>query len=702
MKFPLGYKFGAARSGLKSDRRDLALIVSDVPAVAAGVFTTNRLCAAPVRHAAEYLPSDSVRAIVVNSGNANALTGPRGMDDERAMAGAVATALGISSVDVLTASTGSIGSPLPIDKIRAAIPELVTSLAATEAAFMAAAEAIRTTDLTTKFGARELVLGGRAVTITAFAKGSGMIHPQMATMLCFIATDASLSPAALQSALQVAADESFNTITVDGDMSTNDCVMALANGQAGAPVIVGPGADLDSVRAALGDLCAELARKIAADGEGASKLLVVDVAGVPERAMARDLARAVAGSSLVKAGIFGGDPSWGRILAALGARIGAHELAVDPANVSLEIQGTLVYDVRGPTAFDRQALNARMHEREIAVRLDLGAGPATARALGCDLTYEYVRINADYAGAIAAGPNTRPGAVPGPGANGGMNRQLVVETLSYIRKFAGRRAVIKYGGAAMVDAALKRSFAEEVVLLSAAGLRPIVVHGGGHEITKTLARLGHKTEFADGQRITSAEDVGVVEMVLTGKINTEIVGLLNSLGGTAVGLSGKDARLLVVRKLQPKPGKPDLGFVGEIESVNAEILEMLLERRFIPVISPVGMGADGGSYNINADLAAAEIAVAARADKLIFLTDVAGVLDADGRLLSEIKAVDLEERLAAGGASGIRGGMMVKTQGVLRALQGGVQAVHIVDGRTRHSIVAELFTEKGVGTLVTA
>jgi acetylglutamate kinase len=425
--------------------------------------------------------------------------------------------------------------------------------------------------------------------------------------------------------------------------------------------------------------------------------LVVDVAGVPDRDMARELARAVAGGSLVKAGIFGGDPSWGRILAALGARIGARNFTVDTSRVSLVIQGTRIYDARGPIILDagaRESLNARMKESEIAVRLDLEAGPASARALGCDLSYDYVRINADYVGAIAAGPTAKP-VHPA-----GINRSLVVESLSYIRKFAGRRAVIKYGGAAMVDPALKRSFAEEIVLLQAAGLRPIVVHGGGPEITKTLDRLGHKTAFADGQRVTSAEDMHVVEMVLTGKVNTEIVGLLNSLGGKAVGLSGKDARLLAAHKMAPRPGKADLGFVGEIDAVNPEVLEVLLDKGFIPVISPVGSGPDGESYNINADVAAAEIAVATRAFKLIFLTDVAGVLDPDGRLVSEIKAADLETRLASAN-SGIRGGMMVKSQGVLRALRGGVEAVHIVDGRTPHSIVAELFTDKGVGTLVT-
>lgn len=711
MNLPLGFKFAGVQAGLKADRRDLALLVSDLPAAAAGVFTVNRLCAAPVTHAAAHLPSDALRAIVANSGNANALTGPAGVEDERAMAAAVAAALGISPVDVLTASTGSIGVRLPVEKIRAAAPALVAALGADEKAFNQAAEAIRTTDLTTKQATRELVLGGKPVTIAAMAKGSGMIHPQMATMLCFIATDATVAPAVLETALQVAVDESFNTITVDGDMSTNDCVVAMANGMAGGAAVEASGPDFDRLRTTLTELCSELARKIAADGEGATKLLVVDVSGVPEREMARELARAVAGSSLVKAGIFGGDPSWGRILAALGARMGARSFAFDPTAVVLHIQGVKVYGGQGPVAFDRDALNARLQEKEIAIRLELGAGQAAARALGCDLTYDYVRINADYAGAMALGAASGaigagaagPG-VAGAGAvlSGSINRMLVVEALSYIRKFAGRRTVIKYGGAAMVDPALKRSFAEEVVLLQAAGLRPIVVHGGGHEITRTLERLGHKTEFADGQRITSADDVRVVEMVLTGKVNTEIIGLLNSLGGTAVGLSGKDARLLSARKMQPKPGKPDLGFVGEIETVNAEILEMLLERNYIPVISPVGLGADGESYNINADVAAAEIAVAVHATKLIFLTDVAGVLDAEGKLISEIKAADLEARLAPGSGSGIKGGMMVKTQGVLRALRGGVQAVHIVDGRTPHSVVAELFTDKGVGTLVTS
>jgi acetylglutamate kinase len=278
-------------------------------------------------------------------------------------------------------------------------------------------------------------------------------------------------------------------------------------------------------------------------------------------------------------------------------------------------------------------------------------------------------------------------------------RDLLVEALKYIQKFAGTRAVIKYGGAAMVQPELKRSFAQDVVLLRAAGLRPVIVHGGGPEITRTLDRLGQKSEFIDGQRVTGTAEMGVVEMVLTGKVNTEIVGLINTLGGAAMGMSGKDAHLIRARKQVPRPGKPDLGLVGEVESINADVLAMLLDKQYIPVISPVGLGGDGTSYNINADHVAAEIAVAAKARKLIFLTDVAGILDENGELLSELKAADLQGRLQAGKA--VKGGMAVKSKAVLRALEGGIEAVHVVDGREPHSVVVELFTDKGVGTLVT-
>jgi glutamate N-acetyltransferase / amino-acid N-acetyltransferase/acetylglutamate kinase len=689
---PRGFRFGATAAGVRQPggaRKDFALIASDAACSAAGCFTVNRMAAAPVLYAAARLPADGIRAIAANSGNANAMTGPFGAADERAVAVAVGVALGVAADQVLTASTGAIGTRLPTDRLAAAAPALVASLGEDVAG---AADAIRTTDLRAKLAFREIELGGKVVRFAAIAKGSGMIHPQMATMLCFITTDARVSPPTLQRALAAAVEETFNTITVDGDMSTNDEVIVLANGASGAEPVEMGSAEFAKLERSLTDICAELARAIAADGEGATKLLVVDVAGAPDRDTARDLARAVAGGSLVKSGIFGGDPSWGRILAALGARVGARDMPIDLSALSLDIQQTRVYERGGPVAFDAPSLSALMQRPEVGVRLDLGSGPASARALGCDLTFDYVKINAEY----YAGPS---GATTGGGSAVGVhaNRAQIVEALSYIRKFAGKRAVVKYGGAAMIDPALKRSFAEEMVLLQSAGLRPVIVHGGGPEITKTLEKMGRKSEFADGQRITGAEEVRVVEMVLTGRINTEIVGLINSLGGNAIGLSGKDGRLLMAHKLEPAPGKPDLGFVGEIEAVNSDLLDMFLERGYLPVISPVGFGSDGASYNINADVAAGEIAAGCGAERLIFLTDVAGILDDEGTLISEIKAAELEAKLG----KTIKGGMHVKAQAVLQALAAGVRAVHIVDGRTAHSVVAELFTDRGVGTLVT-
>jgi acetylglutamate kinase len=299
---------------------------------------------------------------------------------------------------------------------------------------------------------------------------------------------------------------------------------------------------------------------------------------------------------------------------------------------------------------------------------------------------------------------TRPGEPGQPGQPGSddtlaSQRTLVVAALRYIQRFSGTRAVIKYGGAAMVDPALARSFAQDVVLLRAAGLLPVVVHGGGPEINRTLERLGQKSEFVDGQRITGPEEIKVVEMVLSGKVNSEIVGMVSALGGLAMGLSGKDGRLLQARKQPPRPGKPDLGLVGDIEAVNPGVLDMCLDKGYIPIVSPVGAGSDGTTYNINADVAAAEVAVAIKATKLIFLTDVAGILDEHGQLLTELKASDLRGRVEEGRT--VKGGMAVKANAILRALDGGVAQVHVVDGRAPHSVVVELFTDKGVGTLVT-
>ncbi len=690
---PRGFSYAGINAGIKSSRKDLALIYCDVPCVAAGCFTVNKARAAAVSDAALRLPSDSVRAIVVNSGNANALTGAAGADDVRAIHVAFGEALGIPSNSVMSASTGVIGVRLPLQKLKDAAPRLKDGLSPS---MQGAAEAIITTDTRIKIARRVLNIDGAQVRISAMSKGSGMIAPEMATTLAFITTDLAIEKEALQAALSRAVEESFNHLNVDGDMSTNDAVFMLASGLAGNRIISERSASYAEFQAALTFMCIEIARSIAEDGEGATKLVTVNVKGAPSEAIAKDLSRSIAGSALVKAAIFGADPNWGRVLATVGARAGSQRFDIDPSKATVVIQGVTVFNAGEPAGADPAALRAKMREPEVTVEVTLAEGDRAATAWGCDLSYDYVKINADYTSLISAsadGVVSRDDRLTN--YSPGFKRALLVEALSYISRFAGKRAVIKYGGAAMVKDSLKASFANDVNLLRSAGLHPCIVHGGGPEITRTLEKLGSKkSEFVDGIRITDAADVKVVEMVLTGKINTEIVTLINQTHAAAVGLSGKDAGLLRARKQLGEGGR-DLGMVGEITSVNSELLEMMLGK-YVPVISPVGMGDDGEGFNINADSAAAEVAVAIKAEKLIYLTDVAGVLE-NGELLSEISASEVLAKIAAGT---IKGGMVAKMKSCLRALEGGVGSVHIIDGRTPHSVIAELFTDRGVGTLI--
>ena len=694
MRVPKGFTFAGLNAGIKASRRDVALVYSDTPAACAAVLTSNKAQAAPILDSRGRVPGTGFRAIVANSGNANALTGPEGVEDVKAIRKAAAKALGVDDAGVLMASTGVIGVRLPVDKLCAAMPALAQ---ARGAAIENAAEAIMTTDTRMKLTHRVLTVGGVAVTIAAFAKGSGMVAPEMATMLAFIATDATVDPKTLQQMLHRATQASFNSLNVDGDTSTNDAVYLMANGAAGAPQLRDK-LELQSFEDKLTSICVELARAIAEDGEGATKLLDVQVRGVPSVDVARDLARSVAGSNLVKAAIFGADPNCGRILAAIGARAGSRGYDVDPFAATVTVQGQVVFEKGRPAAVDLATLRAKMRGNEVKIDVDLHAGTAEAPAWGCDLSYDYVKINADYTSFTSAAPDgtvSKDDRLTNYGPS--FKRALLVEALSYISKFKGKRAVIKYGGAAMVKDALKASFARDVNLLRSAGLQPIVVHGGGPEISRTLEKLGNKkSEFVDGVRVTDADDVKVVEMVLTGKINTELVSLLNQGSAHAVGVSGKDAGLLRAKRLVGKDGR-DLGMVGEVTSVNHELLEVLLQKDYVPIVSPVGLGDDGEGYNINADTAAAEIAVALHAEKLIYLSDVAGLLDPAGELSTDIAATTLQAKVDA---SEIKGGMAVKCDAALRALRGGVASVHFIDGRTTHGLVAELFTDRGIGTLI--
>ncbi len=283
--------------------------------------------------------------------------------------------------------------------------------------------------------------------------------------------------------------------------------------------------------------------------------------------------------------------------------------------------------------------------------------------------------------------------------------RVLTEALPYIRRFAGKTLVIKYGGNAMVDERLKSGFARDVVLMKLVGINPVVVHGGGPQINQLLARLGKESRFVDGLRVTDRETMDVVEMVLGGLVNKEIVGLINQHGGTAVGLSGKDGGMIRARKLvytrsAPEMNAPeiiDIGHVGEIVAMDRAVVDVLIRGEVIPVIAPIGVGEDGQSYNINADTVAARLAAELGAEKLILLTNTPGVLDKAENLVTGLDAADVE-RLIAEGA--IYGGMLPKVRCALEAIEGGVGSAHIIDGRVEHAVLLEIFTDQGVGTLI--
>ncbi len=282
---------------------------------------------------------------------------------------------------------------------------------------------------------------------------------------------------------------------------------------------------------------------------------------------------------------------------------------------------------------------------------------------------------------------------------------VLAEALPYIQRYSNKTIVIKYGGNAMVDNVLKSSFARDLVLMKTVGINPIVVHGGGPQIGRLLERLGKETQFIQGMRVTDAETMDVVEMVLGGLVNKEIVNLINRHGGQAVGLSGKDGDLIRAKKLEltalqeaEVPSEIiDIGHVGEVESIDISVVNMLVKGHFIPVIAPIGVGKDGRSYNINADLVAGKIAEALAAENLILLTNVSGLLDENGQLLTGLNTSDVD-RLIEGGI--IKGGMLPKIDCALNAVKSGVKSAHIIDGRLPHAVLVELFTDQGIGTYV--
>ena len=391
--YPDGYLAAAVRCGLKTEGDDLAVIVSDRPATAAGVFTTNQVKASCVLHSREIARAGSARAIVCNAGNANACNGARGDRDTKRMAECAAQALGVAPDRVLVASTGVIGHPLPMERVEPAIARAASAVRRGPEIDQAVVRAIMTTDTRPKLLAAEFRSDAwpGPLRIGAVCKGSGMIAPNMATMLCFLTTDAQVEPALLQQALTSAVRRTFNRVTVDSDTSTNDMCLALANG-AGPVRIEARGPAADDLAEALRIVCERLARQIARDGEGATKLVEVEVRGAACEQDADRIARTIAESPLVKTALFGNDPNWGRIVAAAG-RAG---VPFDPETLRVELCGIEVFRNGAGVEFDAQAARAALQREETSVVVDLGAGGGAAKYWTCDFSYDYVRINADY------------------------------------------------------------------------------------------------------------------------------------------------------------------------------------------------------------------------------------------------------------------------------------------------------------------
>lgn len=398
-RLPQGFRAAGVCSGVKrSGKLDLSLIVSDRPAVAAGVYTKNLVCAAPVTVDRERTPSESIRVVVINSGVANACTGDQGIADARQMAAWAAESVGAEPEQALVMSTGVIGSMLPMDKIQAGIEQAAAVLGDDEKSLDNSSRGIMTTDTVPKLRGREVSLGGVMTRITGIAKGAAMIGPNMGTMLSLIMTDAPLRVTDAQAALVDAMEESFHCISVDGHMSTNDTVVLMANGAAGAtqpgtPAEPLSGKALDDFRTTLFEVCEDLAQSIPADGEGATHLITVEVHGCRSRQDALTIGRTIADSPLVKTAIAGADPNWGRIVSAAGYA----GVPFDPSKVSLHLNGLLLYERGAPVNFDPEVVSKSIaDDRDTSIVLILEEGKSCARFWTTDLTTEYVRLNADY------------------------------------------------------------------------------------------------------------------------------------------------------------------------------------------------------------------------------------------------------------------------------------------------------------------
>ncbi len=608
---------------------------------------------------------------------------------------AAAQELGLEPDEVGIAATGVIGRELPRDRLLEGVERAAAELGDGAAAF---SEALMTTDQGPKRACVEVGLPSGPVRLAAQAKGAGMISPAFATVLCFLETDARIDPETLDLLTGVTVKRSLERISVDGQLSTSDTVFVLANGASG--VEVAPETDDElALGEAMDALLRQLALDIAADGEGARRVGRVVVRGAAGAVEA--VARAVADSPLVKTALHGADPNFGRVLQAVGQALAGSPGAVagtlaDPALAAMHLTEGGAHTATSPLPVDLEIEGRRVVSAGVAHALD-GAELQRTRARRRGRRGR-VPAHASRRGRRDRGLLLRPLARLRDAQRGVhvmKDVATLLEALPYIREYHGRTIVIKYGGAAMTDPALKRDFSRDVTLLKFVGLNPVVVHGGGPDITRYMERLGMRVEFVEGLRVSDAETVEVAKMVLVGKQNKDIVLDLGRFGQPAVGLCGDDGALFTVRK--QLAGERDIGFVGEIERVDAGVL-LHVAQDYIPVIASVGADAEGHSYNVNADKAAAAVARALDAHKVLFLTDVQGWLADPDDPESRISQATVDEVRAQ--LPQVAGGMRPKLEACVEAVEGGVGSAQIIDGRQPHSLLLELFTDEGVGTKI--
>ncbi len=615
---PRGFSWSSTRCGIKQGRPDLGLIRSQPPAATAACLTRNHVRAACVTRNEGLVPSPGVAAVLVNSGNANALTGAEGETTNDTIAGELAATLSVPAEQVLTASTGVIGVPLPGDVVVRALPSLVSGAGDDASGF---ATAILTTDTCTKVAQLSLTLPGAEtpVRILGIAKGSGMIHPDMATTLGFVCTDAAMSADLLHELLAQILDDSFNTITVDGDTSTNDMVVAMANGA--SEVAIDDDARTAAMRAGLTAVLDSLAEQVARDGEGATRLLEVEVAGAPDRGTARALARGVCSSSLVKCSVFAGQPDFGRIAMALGQTAHERGLSLDPTNLTIRAQGVELYGPSGPLTVRSADLIRRLREPVVRWSVDLAAGRHRFVARGCDLSYDYIRINADESTQIEVSAEGAVTRNPSLGAySPRLKHQLLVEGLAYVRRFTALKLLV-YVPPNVGGPELANNLAQDLELCLDAGLRPVVsvpTEAAAQVIHRRLKEAGHFTS-----------------------------------------------------SVSPDPNR----------------LARLLDRGHLCVLVKPGPDPSG----------IVDMAIKIGAQKLLMLSNESGLRDAHGHV-QRVSPENFTMGLQRGRFDPTHADTLVLAR---HATNRGVPALHILDSRVPHAIVGELFTDDGIGSLIT-